>query len=38
MDLRKRQAKFFGYKNFAEMAIEGKSATSLENVIDMFEK
>jgi Zn-dependent oligopeptidase len=38
LDLRKRQSKFFGFKNFAEMVIEGKSATSLENVIDMFEK
>jgi oligopeptidase A len=37
-EMRKRQSKFLGYKNFAEMAIEGKSAASLENVIDLMEK
>ena len=35
---RKKQAEFFGYKNFAEMKIENTSADCLENVIDMFEK
>lgn len=34
----KKQAEFFGYKNFAEMQIDNKSAESLENVIDLFEK
>jgi Zn-dependent oligopeptidase len=35
---RKKQAEFFGYKNFAEMQIENKAAGSLENVCDLLEK
>ena len=35
---RKEQAKFFGYKNYAQYVIENKSAMTVENVIDLLNK
>ena len=35
---RKEQAKFFGYKNYAQYVIENKSAMNVENVIDLLNK
>ena len=35
---RQEQAKFFGYKNYAQYVIENKSAMNVENVIDLLNK
>lgn len=35
---RNDQAKFFGYKNYAQYVIENKSASSVENVQEFLDK